>query len=466
MESIIQQIALELVQNILEKFEVTNMNLNELSGLLLEDCKATARKMIVAYVQEVNWKMRVDKEGRKGKLTLKEKDRSRTVLTEIGSIEINRDCYYDKVSGHHVTPLDQLLGIKRYERVTASIGAKLVEAATEHSYAKSAEIVTEGAVSRQTVRNQILKINVPENEPLVQNKEIKELHIFADEDHVHMQKPNKKKGKKGQMVPLVTVTEGINTKSQRHYTENPMSFVDEEFDTKNLWKTVSGYIGKAYNIESLEKIYLHADGGIWIKNGLEEYRQTVHVIDGFHFERDLKRIAANFQGRNIRKRLHKAIEKKDRSKADQILQEMIEQSEEEKTLKRVKEFGEYLFNHWREIVTRRNEELPGSCTEGQVSHLLSKRFSRDPMGWSKKGLGKLSAARIYIKNGGKLSYKDFEREAGKRRYSNYAEQMINEMVGTASDWSIFTQEETRIFDLASGTQQALHQTGMYRNILS
>lgn len=469
MESIIQQIVSELVKNILKEFKLTHMNLNELGELLFEDCKEAARQMVAAYAQEVNLRMRADKEGRKGKLTLKEKNRPRTVFTEVGTIEFHRDCYYDKANGHHVTPLDQLLGIGRYERVMASIGAKLVEAATEYSYAKSAQIVTGGAVSRQTVRNQILKINVPEKEPDVQGKEIKELHVFADEDHVHMQQPNKKKGKKGQMVPLVIVTEGINTESQRHYTENPMSFVDEEFDTKSLWKTVSGYIGKAYNVESLERICLHADGGTWIKNGLEEYSQTVHVIDGFHFERDLKRIAANFQGRNIRQRMHRAIEKEDQKKADQILQEMMDQSEDEKTLERVKEFGKYLFNHWKEIVTRRNEELPGSCTEGQVSHLLSKRFSRDPMGWSQKGLGKLSAARIYVKNGGKLSYKDFEKKEGKetkKRYSDYADQMITEMVGTASDWSIFAQKEPRIFDLASGTQQMLHQTGMYRNILS
>lgn len=162
--------------------------------------------------------------------------------------------------------------------MSSSVGAKLVDAATEHSYAKSAQIVTGGVVSRQTVRNQILKIHVPELKPAVKNKGMKELHVFADEDHVHMQRPNKEKGKKGQIVPLVTVTEGINMEGNRHYTENPMSFVNEEFDTKNLWKTVSGYIGEAYKTESLERIYLHADGGTWIKNGLAEYSQTVHVI--------------------------------------------------------------------------------------------------------------------------------------------------------------------------------------------
>lgn len=469
MEYIIQQIVLKLAKKILENLEIGKMNLNELGEILLDDCKGAAREMVEAYAQELNQQIRLDKEGRKGRLVLKEKERKRTVLTELGTINIKRDYYYDKVNECYVSPLDLVIGMGKYERVTASVGAKLVETATEYSYERSAQIVTDGAVSRQTVRNQILKINVPENEPKVREKETKELHVFADEDHVHMQKPKKAKGKKGQIVPLVTVTEGINAEGKRHYTENPMSFVNEEFDTKELWRTVSGYIGKAYDVEKIEKIYLHADGGGWIKNGLEEYAQTVHVIDGFHIEKELKRIAGCFQGRNIRQRLHGAIEKENKQKADQIIQEMMDLAEDEKTEEKVKAFGKYLMNHWSEAVVRRNEEVPGSCTEGQVSHLLAKRFSRDPMGWSKAGLGKLSAARIYVKNGGKLSCKDFaEKEDGEDReeYARYAEQMINEVSGNISDWSIFAQTETKIFDLASGTQRALHQIGSWRNVLS
>lgn len=153
----------------------------------------------------------------------------------------------------------------------------MVDAATEHSYAKSAQIVTGGVVSRQTVRNQILKIHVPELKPAVKNKGVKELHVFADEDHVHMQRPNKEKGKKGQIVPLVTVTEGINMEGNRHYTENPMSFVNEEFDTKNLWKTVSGYIGEHTRRRVWRDLFTCRRRNMDQERS-GEYSQTVHVI--------------------------------------------------------------------------------------------------------------------------------------------------------------------------------------------
>ena len=34
-----------------------------------------------------------------------------------------------------------------------------------------------------------------------------------------------------------------------------------------------------------------------------------------------------------------------------------------------------------------------------MSHVLSERFSRNPMGWSKEILGKLSVLRVHKKNG-------------------------------------------------------------------
>lgn len=59
----------------------------------------------------------------------------------------------------------------------------------------------------------------------------------------------------------------------------------------------------------------------------------------------------------------------------------MELAEDEKVEERVENLGKYLLRHWKEIRDRRTENLPGSCTEGLMSHLLSERFSRNPMGW-------------------------------------------------------------------------------------
>ncbi|WP_143076518.1 UPF0236 family transposase-like protein [Peptostreptococcus sp. D1] len=48
-----------------------------------------------------------------------------------------------------------------------------------------------------------------------------------------------------------------------------------------------GYIQKNYDVGELEKLYIHVDGGIRIKNGLKDYRQRVYVCDGFHVKKYL-----------------------------------------------------------------------------------------------------------------------------------------------------------------------------------
>lgn len=146
-----------------------------------------------------------------------------------------------------------------------------------------------------------------------------ELHIFADEDHVHMQRPEKEKGKKSQMVPLITVTEGIKQENGgRNSTICPMHFADENFNIDKLWKSAAGYIEKAYRIEDLKNIYVHGDGGSWITRGLEEFEQKKFVMDGYHLEKELKKISSRFPKQNLRKRLSEAIRKNDKERAGSV----------------------------------------------------------------------------------------------------------------------------------------------------
>ena len=232
----------------------------------------------------------------------------------------------------------------------------------------------------------------------------------------------------------------------------------------------TGQSKKAYDLEKIEKIYVHGDGGRWIKNGLNCFAQTEHVLDGFHLEKYLKRICVRFPQKNLRIRFHKAFEQNDRKKAETMIQELYADAEgDSKRTKAVKEFGSYILNNWEEIVRRKTLNIPGSCTEGQVSHVLSERFSRDPIGWSEESLGKLSQARVYIKNGGKLKGEDFrpedkDGEARKERYSEYAERMLKEAVEGCFDWSIF-EKPIVPFDGASGTQTLIHGLGQAQNTL-
>lgn len=155
METIIQQITLGLASTITKKaLEGGLADIDKLSSDVLNDCKAAARKIWEAIVQEVNVQIRNSKAERKeAGLILHEKNRSRQLYTELGLLDLKRDYYYNKQQECYETPMDDMLGIRVYERVGAGVSAKLLTLATDVSYAKSVEYATGGEVSRQTVHN-------------------------------------------------------------------------------------------------------------------------------------------------------------------------------------------------------------------------------------------------------------------------------------------------------------------------
>ena len=395
-------------------------------------------------------------------MVIKEKNRKRELLTAIGLLTFERDYYYNKLEKKYETPIDTLLGVPKSHRVGDSVKASLVTAATSVSYAKSSEKVCDGAVSRQSVRNFILEMDTKETPIPDEKKSVKELHLFADEDHVHMQKPNKAKGKSNKIVPLVVVTEGIEQVSKsRRRTINAKAFVDEEFKGKDLWKTVEAYITKTYELDDLEKIYIHGDGGKWIKNGLESFSNAIHIMDEFHIEKYIKKLSNAFPGRSLSQRIHSKIKANDKSGVDRILQELytITDAKDRKRKDKIKEVGEYLLRNWDAIYYRKTLNIPGSCTEGQVSHILSERFSRNPMGWSVEGLSKLSMDRVYVLKKGKITSKDFKLKKEKTtRLKEYPDIWDKEILSKNFDWSIFEQT-TEPMNQNSGTQALVHSLG-------
>lgn len=467
MEHIIQQITVDLASNVLKKaYEGGIRDLDGLADDLLCDCKNAARQMLKTILEHLDEQLYLDKEGRKERgLVLHEHGRPRSLLTGLGLLEWKRDHYKDALCGGYRYPLDEITGVHAYERVGDAVSAKLLNTAAEVSYAKSADIVTGGAVSRQTVRNKLLKLTVPEKES-PEKRSVRELHVYADEDHVHMQKPGKERGKQNQILPLVTVAEGVRRVcAHRNATIRPTHFVDEHFDTKQLWKSVAGYIGSAYEVAKIEKIYLHGDGGSWIKSGLSDFAQTERVMDTFHFSKKLRALCRAFPARNVRTVILHALEQNDRGHADAFLQELADEAKTEWAQDKVKKFGTYLFRFWEENRKAMNAEISGSCTEGQVSHVLSERFSRDPLGWSEEGLGKLAKVRVSVKNGRPIVGADFKPHGEQETYAQYADRLIEESLCGAKDWSLF-EPALPTYDSASGTQMLIHIWSENRGLLN
>ena len=461
MEEIIARLLAKMAKKICETtFSSKWSGIAELAEMLKQDCRETARRILEECLKSINCAFRENKGARKEMgLVVKEKERHREILTGLGLIDVGRDCYFDKQQGIYVYPLDELLQIEKYERVDSGVKARLVWEACGESYQKSAEHVTEGAVSRQTVRNVINSCDVEiELQAEEKKRAVRELHIHADEDHVHLQKPQKRKGKSSQTVPLVTVTEGSRAVSaRRNETIRPMHFVDEDFDSARLWKSVEGYLMEAYDMKEVEKIYLHADGGAWIRKGLCDYPNVIPVMDGYHAEKEIRRIDSLFPGRNVARRLRSILRRNEPEKARILIESLESSLEDASEREKLAAFAGYLKNNWDALVRRYQGDLPGSCTEGLVSHVLSERFSRNPMGWSREVLGKLSKVRVFRLNGGDRK-EIFTAKPRSARFAKHYEEYLSGALAEKLDWSIF-EKPLPVFDTGSGTRRLIRMIG-------
>lgn len=76
----------------------------------------------------------------------------------------------------------------------------------------------------------------------------------------------------------------------------------------------------------------------------------------------------------------------------QKVQELKEYLKDATGMKVMEEAEEYILSNWTAAKVRllHQNGVKGCSAEGHISHILSARMSSRPMGWSKKGVSKMS----------------------------------------------------------------------------
>ena len=382
-------------------------------------------------------------------LKVKERGVKRSLQTSLGDIEYQRT-YYETSEGEYIYLLDHLIGVEPYERVSKALCAKLVNLAAEMSYGKSARL-GEADVSRQTVSNKVnaLREVVQDVEQVKETPE--ELHLFADEDHVHL------KDGRSTIVPLVTISEGIDTSNpKRHQLLNPLHIAGYGMEAEAFGNQVEACVNERYDLNAVKRIYIHGDGAGRIIALGEHFPNASHVLDGFHLEKYLKRLG-HYNGAGQRMGAIRAALRNGNWKTFKKLLKDICALQSKKDKECCKEIIRYLWNNRQAAHLRYSPDICGSCTESLVSHVLSERLSRMPLAWSEHGLEKMTMLVVFRKNGGKVTAKDIrisltrkeqDREALLRRggwikYNNYMTRQIDSILNT--DWSSVFEKESVSF---------------------
>ena len=451
MENIIAQQLVKMQGEILGKIQESGLqDIGQTAEALFRVVKTETCELLQTILEATDKEIANAKAERKASgLRVKERNVKRRLQTSLGEVEYART-YYETQEGERVYLLDYLIGVESYERVSKALCAKLVNLAAEMSYGKSVR-VGEAEVSRQTVSNKVnaLKEVVRDVERVEETPE--ELHLFADEDHVHL------KDGRSAIVPLVTITEGIDTSNpKRHQLINPLHIAGYGMDAEAFNDQVEACVNERYDLSKVKRIYIHGDGASRIVALGERFPNAEHVLDGFHLEKYLKKLG-HFNGAAQRMGALRAALKDGNWKTYKKLLGNIYALQTGKDRENSKAVIRYLWNNRQAAHLRYDSGICGSCTESLISHVLSERLSRTPLAWSERGLAQMTMLVVYNKNGQTVSAGDIrvslnrdeqDREASLRRYgwdkyNNYMDRQLDWIL--SSDWTGAFEKETVSF---------------------
>ena len=445
---IIQQIAVKAVEEIFESVKVTGLNdIGKTIKALTPVVSRTVLGILTAFLEEMDEALVIGAKAlrKEDGITVKERNVPRTWLTELGELTYKRT-YFRLQDGSFVYLLDHVIGVEAYERISKELVAEVLQASTVKSYQQAIDS-TKQEISRQTVHNRLVALDDLVM-PVERVKDTPEtLDIFADEDHVHLTP-------KGQaIVPLVTITEGIDVSNpKRHKTIHPIHVAAFGMTPDAFRENVLAVLTERYDLDKVKQINIHADCGQWIRGLHQLIPHSRLVLDGYHLEKELRSFLRLEGAGCYAGAIHDSMRKKDGYEAfERYCEAIFCKQTTEKGQKKVRDFVEYCANHWSAIVVRMSKKTCGSCTEPQVSHVLSDRLSRNPIAWSKEGLNRMTMLVVYAKNGGKVCAQDVRirvneqakagfHEDGYARYSDYAKKQSDEMLNIKHDWSLFEHE--------------------------
>jgi hypothetical protein len=211
------------------------------------------------------------------------------------------------------------------------------------------------------------------------------LYVEADEDHLKIRGKKKKS-----MVKLAYIHEGV-TGEKRKRLINPKYFTTVNKSSDQLWYEIAEYIELHYDLDSIEQIFLSADGASWIKVGLDYIYDATFILDKFHLNKCIK--AATAHAEKLKSKVYRGIYSLDQEKVLSALREAHQQAEGGARQKRVIDATRYIRNNWEGIKAQVRYPEVGCSAEGHVSHILSARMSSRPMAWSATGAESMAQMR-------------------------------------------------------------------------
>ena len=380
MERIITKIAADFKRDAEEFLSGGIKNIRAAEEFFVPRIGKMATELLAALYEAADEELLEDRVGRRQEgLVVERRGEPRTILSQLGTITYKRS-YYQRRDGTYCHPVDEIAGVEAYERISARVSEELVDAAREMSYRKSSRVVTNGAVSSQTVMKKIRRSSPKPK--IVERVKVPVLHVDADEDHVKLHNGN------STYAPLISVYTGIEKQGKRGICKDVFHISEYGRGSDDLWELALNEMERRYDL-SETKIYLHGDGAWWIKAGLGWLPNCTFVLDRYHVNKALQEAVSGMDvqsGSKYRGSLLAALREGNEEEFLSVRKKMLEcwPDREESIM----EHTDYLLDNFQAIHIwyADPEARNGGATEPHVSNVLSARLSSRPMAWSKDTL--------------------------------------------------------------------------------
>ena len=398
MASIITHLTRETIgqiANILaEKWE--GKNLSEMVSEMVEELDHFGIDLFENILNRMD--MEVIKEIRKADAGVVHDHRAKKILTELGDLVYTRTCMkMTGTDGGYEYPLDKMLGITSHQRTDTAIKLELVKNSADESYASASRHVCKGRLSKMTVCNCVKETIPKERKEQKLKPAVKVLHVDADEAHTRVRQTGEdgKTGSRPVYIPYVSAYEGMEIDSSgRRSCINRIDYARYGLSPEKFCDEVLSELEKVYDLTNA-KIYLHCDGGNWLKTLAEYLPNCTVVLDEYHMQKYCKKMASGLAKEEhdfYSGEIYKAVYNADRKRFDELYEELLKGYPKRKQT--IKEAYKYLSNHWDAIQIRKKdpEASNGGGSEPHVQHLLACRIKHHGL-WSEKNLDHMALYR-------------------------------------------------------------------------
>ena len=314
------------------------------------------------------------------------KIKPRSILTSIGMLSFKRRYYYDEIECRYLYLLDAFLAIPKRNKLMYDVKIKLIEAASEMSYAKAGRYGSseDYPVSKSTVCRLIRNSEfiIEDHRALFSNEAA--IHVQLDEKFVHV-KENKHKKK----LYTCTIFKGIRRCGEKRMLQNRTLLANVNLSL--LLKRLNLVLKDKYRVFLDDEIFISGDLASYIQHAPDKILvcKARYVPDKYHIKAALKKslglVASDeeLNDKNYQETLIKALDGLDDDNDARKIKTMLKRNPQ--CLKA------YL-----------NADYEGCSQECMNSHYYCPRFDKVPNVFRLKTLDRLAGVINARENGHRL----------------------------------------------------------------